>query len=208
MVFLLSVDGVLRAGTVIVAAKLLDNVESALTSTVTVGIVAITIGGIALVRSCGVRVLVGLLQVHLRAERVLHVGIAIEPVVVLGVKAATPVTTGHLHGVEGVHAAALEGTDVGVPLDVAAKEVGHVELRVGGVPVRCIHDVSAIVHVADVLFVLRAAPVGDEVLGSINAIDGHGNWGKGSVLLLLLREGRILGCLHGLGTDDGQGSDK
>jgi len=53
-------------------------------------------------RSGSPGVLVGLLEVHLGAEGVCNVGIAVEPVVVDWVQLAVPVLAGHRDRVEGV----------------------------------------------------------------------------------------------------------
>ena len=213
MEVLLSVDSVLRTGTVAVPLELVNNVESALASAIAVVVVAMLVGRVASVRSGGPRVLVSLLKIHLWAERFVDVGVTIVPRITSGAKATVPVLAGHLHGVEGIEATALELGNVDIPLNGATKEVGFVEIRIGGIERGGVHNESTVVHVADVALALRRAPVRDDVLSGVLAIDVHGDGSEVSavdVLLVLKNEvlERRVGDVLSLNGDGSKGSDE
>jgi len=147
----LGVDGVLRAGTVAVVVERFDDVQGALARAIASVVVTGGGSGIALMRSGGPGVQVGLLKVHLGAEVGLNVGITVEPVVVDRVQLAVPVLAGHRDSVEGVKAAALKSADVSIPLDGTTEEVRLVEVGGVDVPLGIVHDVTTVVHGADVV---------------------------------------------------------
>lgn len=193
MELLLSVDGVISSRTVAIVGKLLDNVLSTCPVAIAFAVEAVCTGRIAGMRSRGESVLVGLHKVKLWAKRMFSVGIAVKPMVIFRVQLAINVLAGHFHSVEGVHASALELSNVNVPLNGAAEEVGRVEVRFLRVKDRVVHDEAAVVHIADVVLALRCAPVRDDVLGSVHTVDVDGNRRVVSTVhVLLLLEDEVL----------------
>ena len=127
----IGVDGVVRAGTVAVPLKLVVDVLCAGAALVAIVVVAMVVGGVALVGSGGPGPLVSLHDVELGAPVAINlVGIAVAVSVGVHPEVAVLVLAGHPDEVPGSDAAALVVAQIDVPLDGAAEEVGHEVLRV------------------------------------------------------------------------------
>ena len=142
----IGVDGVLGARSVDIVVEALSGVVVAGATGVAGAVVALGIGGVALVGGGGPDPLVGLHDVELRAPSSIDlVGIAVSKTVGVSPDVAVPVLGGGQDGVEGRDAAALLVAEVDVVLNNTTKKVGSVVLRVAGVEVVGIEDVSTVV---------------------------------------------------------------